>query len=151
MYILTSDPTLTVRKLSTAVSTPVDDTHTHTLLMSDWMDPRVSLLVGFFINMCLCAHTLELVPGIKDAHVRRYGVKSTTSYDVHAFVSCLAAVVQLHALQKLCTAREKHTLTHKFQQICGERPVFVLGNSWQWWYILCNLKNNLYKNLLTSC
>ncbi len=38
-------------------------------------------------------HTLELVPGVDDSHVCRYGVKSTASYDVHTIVSCLAVVV----------------------------------------------------------
>ena len=43
-------------------------------------------------------HTPELVPGIEDSHVSRDGVKATASYDVHSLLSCLAVVVQLHAL-----------------------------------------------------
>lgn len=53
--------------------------------------------------------TLELVPGVEDSHVRRNRVESTAPYDVHTFVSCLAVVVQLHALEKLHTATQKHT------------------------------------------
>lgn len=61
----------------------------------------------FTLNVCVqistYVRTFELVSGVEDSHVRRYGVKSTASYDVHTFFSCLAAVVQLHALQKLNT------------------------------------------------
>ena len=62
---------------------------------------------------CQCVHTLELVPGVDDSHVCRYGVESTAPYDVYTFFSCLAVVVQLHSLQKLHAAR--HT------QICKSK------------------------------
>ena len=42
--------------------------------------------------------TPELVPGIEHSHVSRDGVKAAASYDVHSLLSCLAVVVQLHAL-----------------------------------------------------
>lgn len=58
-------------------------------------------------RLCHYLHTLELVSGVEDPHVCRNGVKSTAPNDVHTFFSCLAAVVQLHALQKLDNSRKK--------------------------------------------
>lgn len=59
------------------------------------------------VCVCVCARTLELVPGVEDTHVCRYGVESAAPDDVHTSVSCLAAVVQLHAFQKLYTTSRK--------------------------------------------
>lgn len=76
------------------------------------MDQCMSVIV---ILLCVFQYacTFELVPCVEDSHVRRNGVESTAAYDVHTFVSCLAVVVQLHALQKLHTATETYTLdTH---------------------------------------
>lgn len=55
----------------------------------------------------MCGHlpTPELVSGVEDADVCRYRVESTAPNDVHTFVSCQTIVVQLHALQKLCTTK----------------------------------------------
>lgn len=58
-------------------------------------------------RLCHYLHTLELVSGVEDPHVCRNGVKSTAPNDVHTFFSCLAAVVQFHALQKLDNSRKK--------------------------------------------
>lgn len=63
-------------------------------------------------RLCHYLHTLELVSGVEDPHVCRNGVKSTAPNDVHTFFSCLAAVVQLHALQKLDNSRKKLKLRH---------------------------------------
>lgn len=65
--------------------------------------------------MCVCVHarTLELVPGVEDTQVCRYGVESAAPDDVHTFVSCLAAVVQLHAFQKLYTPSRKQSQGRK--------------------------------------
>ena len=62
------------------------------------------VVIKVYMDMCVClgvyehVHTPELVPGIEDSHVSRDGVKATASYDVHSLLSCLAVVVQLHAL-----------------------------------------------------
>lgn len=58
------------------------------------------------------ARTLELVPGVEDPHVCRYGVEPTAPDDVDAFHGCLAAVVQLHALQKLHSWKHATCVTH---------------------------------------
>lgn len=63
-------------------------------------------------RLCHYLHTLELVSGVEDPHVCRNGVKSTAPNDVHTFFSCLAAVVQLHALQKLDNSRKKLRHAH---------------------------------------
>lgn len=56
--------------------------------------------------------TLKLVSGVEDPHVCRYGVEPAAPDDVHAFLGCLVAVVQLHALQKLNIHSWKHQTCH---------------------------------------
>lgn len=53
---------------------------------------------GVYVGVYEHVHTLELVPGVEDSHVCGNRVKATASYDVHSPLSCLAVVVQLHAL-----------------------------------------------------
>lgn len=50
--------------------------------------------------------TLKLVSGEKNSHVCRDGVEPAAPDDVHTLLSSLAAVVQLHALQKLSTHKQ---------------------------------------------
>lgn len=69
-------------------------------------------------RLCHYLHTLELVSGVEDPHVCRNGVKSTAPNDVHTFFSCLAAVVQLHALQKLDNSRKKLKLRRTQTRAC---------------------------------
>lgn len=81
---------------------------------------RETLLTLFLVVcVCLCARarTLELVPGVEDTHVCRYGVESAAPDDVHTSVSCLAAVVQLHAFQKLYTPSRKRAHGRKYINI----------------------------------
>lgn len=70
------------------------------------------------MHECTRVHTFELIPGVKDTHVCWDGVKPTTSYDVHAFLSCLTVVIQLHALQKLYTT---HVVDMKAQNSAHQK------------------------------
>lgn len=112
-HTILAEPNMTMNNLITATE-------------REWMDHCITVGGGvhfkcyclyvhvYWICTCACQHllTLELVPGVEDSHVCRYRVESTAPNDVHTFVSCLAAVVQLHALQKLYKARQKHKHTN---------------------------------------
>lgn len=76
-------------------------------------------------RLCHYLHTLELVSGVEDPHVCRNGVKSTAPNDVHTFFSCLAAVVQLHALQKLDNSRKKLKLRHAHADACTHKNSYI--------------------------
>lgn len=81
-----------------------------TVLSSNFQINVQSMCAGWHV------HTFELVPGVEDSHVCRNGVKPTAPNDVDSFLSCLAAVVQLHALQKLYTDRKKQKLTSVYMK-----------------------------------